>query len=81
MAKFFVDIYNFFNQHKAFYYSLLILCFALMGFFASQLKFEENITKILPFSDSKQKQMRVFESIKDKDRIVFINQWKILLKN
>jgi len=72
MAKFFVDIYNFFKQHKAFYYNLLILCFALMGFFASQLKFEENITKILPFSDSKQKQMRVFESIKDKDRIVFI---------
>lgn len=70
MQQFFSGIYDFFQQRKW----LLYLCFAglliLTSIFASRLKFEEDISRILPKDPKVEKLNEVFQHSKFMDKLV-----------
>ena len=47
MTQFFIGLYDYFERHKILFYLSLISCVLLMGFFALQVRYEENITQFL----------------------------------
>lgn len=70
METFFSAIYRFFAKRKA----LLFLCFFILlaaaGYFASRLKFEEDISKILPRDKQVEKLNEIFSQSKLMDKLV-----------
>ncbi|MBP5260157.1 MAG: MMPL family transporter [Paludibacteraceae bacterium] len=70
MVKFTLAVYRYFQQHRWLMYLLLTTSTLLFLFFALQVRFEEDITKLLPASstigDSEQ---LVFNHLKVKDKI------------
>ena len=69
MGKFFVYIYEWFDRHKSVFYVILTALILTLGFFAVQVRFNENISN---FFSKDEKSSAVFENIKIKDRIVVI---------
>ena len=47
MTQFFIGLYDYFERHKILFYLSLISCVLLMGFFALQVRFEENFSPTL----------------------------------
>lgn len=72
MTKFFIGLYNYFEQHKLLFYLSLSLSILLMGFFALQVKFEENVTRFFPDTKDAQNAAKVFENLKIKDKIILM---------
>lgn len=72
MTGFFIGIYTFFKRHKVFLYVSLIACVALMSYFAVQVRFEENVTRFLPNTESAEIASKVFENLKIKDKIILM---------
>ena len=48
MENIFIGIYHFFEKRRLVFYSTFILSFLGVAYFAMQVKFEEDISKILP---------------------------------
>ena len=48
MEKILIHIYNFFERRRAAFYACFAISFLLAGWFAFHVKFEEDISKILP---------------------------------
>ncbi|MEJ7587120.1 MAG: 1-acyl-sn-glycerol-3-phosphate acyltransferase [Ferruginibacter sp.] len=70
MAKFFTSIYRYFKKNRLVFFITFILSFVLAGYFALQVKFEEDISKILP-KDKKTDQLnQVFQDSKFMDKLV-----------
>ncbi len=67
MHKIFIPIYHFFEKHKALMYIILALTSVIFLFFGLKMKYEEDITKLLP-SSSVESQL-AFGSIELKDKI------------
>ena len=67
MSKIFIHIYEWFERHKAIFYSVLFLSVAILGLMASQISFQENITNFFNESGEKNK---IFENVSFKDKIV-----------
>lgn len=63
----FVKIYRYFSSHKALMWSLLVFSVILMGWFASKLHMQMDVTSFLPQND---KTEMVFNNLKITDRIV-----------
>lgn len=70
MTQFFIGLYDYFARHKILFYLSLICCVLLMGFFAFQVKFEENITQFFPDTKDSQNTIKVFDNLKIKDKII-----------
>lgn len=70
MTQFFIGLYEYFERHKILFYLSLICCVLLMGFFAFQVKFEENITQFFPDTKDSQNTIKVFDNLKIKDKII-----------
>ena len=70
MAKFFIRIYRYFEKHRAVFFITLTVCFILAGYFAMQLKFEEDISKILPKDKKTDRLNQVFANSKFLDKLV-----------
>lgn len=70
MARFFSGIYHFFSRRRWLLFSLFFLCIALTAFFTSRLRFEEDISKILPKDASVAKLNEVFRQSKFMDKLV-----------
>lgn len=69
MTNFFLSLYRFFKSHKALYYVIVIgttLCF---GYFAMQIRFEENIISLLPKTEKSDDCAVAFGNIKVKDKV------------
>ena len=64
MEKIFAGIYSYFQQRKWQLYLLFSVCLITSAFFAAQLKFEEDISKILPKDDKVEKLNHVFQHSK-----------------
>ncbi|MCR4965964.1 MAG: MMPL family transporter [Bacteroidales bacterium] len=64
----FVSIYRFFRNHKPLLYSLLIITSLVFVFFGLKLKYEEDLSKLLPSSETKDSGL-VFGNLKVKDKI------------
>jgi len=69
MEKFFTRIYYYFSNHKTALYVSFITSFLLMGFFASRINFEEDISKILPDDKKIEKLNSVFQNSKFADKL------------
>ena len=65
----FVRIYRFFNTHKPLLYILMLLSGALFLFFGSKVRYEEDLSKLLPSSEKSESGL-VFGNIKVKDKII-----------
>lgn len=70
MGKLFVSIYDFFHRHKAWLWTCTIVCFVLAGYFASRIKLEEDITRILPQDRKLDKLQQVFNDSRFADKLV-----------
>lgn len=70
MGSFFVGIYNFFSRHKVWLWICTILSFLLAGFFAWQIKLENDITRILPQDKTLNKLQQVFSDSRFADKLV-----------
>lgn len=65
---FFVSIYRFFEQHKFWLYALMLLSAALFVFFGLKVRYEEDMSKLLPSSEKEESGL-VFGNVKVKDKI------------
>ena len=72
MTQFFIGLYDYFERHKILFYLSLISCVQLMGFFALQVRFEENITQFFPDTKDSQNTIKVFDNLKIKDKIIIM---------
>ncbi|MCC6286295.1 MAG: hypothetical protein IT249_00270, partial [Chitinophagaceae bacterium] len=70
MQQFFSNIYSFFRQRKWLLYSCFTAFILLSAFFASKLKFEEDISRILPKDPKVEKLNEVFQHSKFMDKLV-----------
>lgn len=70
MGNLFVAIYNFFEQRKAWLWCCTIASFLLVGYFAAQIKLEEDITKILPQDKKLDKLQQVFQDSRFADKLI-----------
>lgn len=68
MSRIFIHIYEWFEQHKMVFYTVLLLLVALFATMASQIKFQENITNF--FNSSDEKRNATFENVAAKDKII-----------
>ena len=65
---FFVRVYRYFERHKIFLYTLLLLSAAVFVFFGLKVRYEEDLSRLLPSSEKSESGL-VFGNIKVKDKI------------
>ena len=66
MTQFFIKLYNYFSRHKVLFYLSLCACVLFMGYFAYQVRFEENVTRFFPDTKNSQNITKVFDNLKIK---------------
>lgn len=76
MEKILLNIYNFYSRRKTALYISFITLFLLAGWFATQLKFEEDISKILPNDKKIEKLNEVFQNSKFMDKLAITVSFK-----
>ncbi|UTW63681.1 hypothetical protein KFE98_05915 [bacterium SCSIO 12741] len=69
MENWFIHIQRYFSRKKALFFGLLLLLMALLGGLVSQLRFEENISRMLPGSEELVEVNRLIESSGFMDRL------------
>lgn len=77
MENFFIGIYNYFQKQRLVFFICFAGSFLLSGYFALQLKFEEDISKVVPKDKKIEKLNQVFQNSKFLDKLVLT----ISLKN
>ncbi len=70
MSKFFLGIYNFFENKKYFLYFVMILSLATLLFFSSKVKLQENFLQMLPEDKNTEQLKHFLENSKFSDRII-----------
>ena len=70
MEKILIRIYNFFEKHRPAFFIVFAASFLLLGYFAMQIRFEEDISKILPKDKKIEKLNQVFQNSKFIDKLV-----------
>lgn len=68
MSKLFINIYEWFEQHRVAFYAILISLVVTCVAMASQVSFQENITNF--FNNSDEKKNATFENVAVKDKII-----------
>src|ERR1700712_774799 len=72
MANLFIRIYNYFEKHRNAFYLSLLFSFAAVTWFALKVKFEEDISKVLPKDKKTEKLNEVFQNSRFLDRLVMM---------
>src|SRR5450432_1990125 len=70
MEELFISLYNFFEKRPVLFRVILAGSFLLLGYFALQIKLEEDISKILPKDKKVEKLNEVFQNSKFLDKLV-----------
>ncbi|MEO7313083.1 MAG: 1-acyl-sn-glycerol-3-phosphate acyltransferase [Chitinophagaceae bacterium] len=70
MEQLFIRIYNYFENHRRVFFVILVASFALLAYVALQVKFEEDISKVLPKDKKIEKLNEVFQNSKFMDKLV-----------
>jgi len=70
MEKILIGIYNFFEKRRPVFFIVFAASFLLLGYFAMQVRFEEDISKILPKDKKIEKLNEVFQNSKFMDKLV-----------
>src|SRR5690606_10792879 len=68
--SFFYSIYRFLKGHRWAFFFSLPLVFALLAYWSSHIRFEEDITKLIPTNDSSGVVTDVLQSVKFADKLV-----------
>lgn len=73
MHQYFYAIHLFVNRRKSLSVFLAVLMLLVFGFFASQIKFEEDITKLIPTNDKADATAKVLKQLNfaDKTTVIF----------
>jgi predicted RND superfamily exporter protein len=74
MARITIAIYRFFKQYPAVFYLVLLLSTAFFAYFGLQMKYEEDISKLLPSNNIGSSEQLVFNNLKVKDKIFVVMQ-------
>ncbi|GAA3960670.1 trifunctional MMPL family transporter/lysophospholipid acyltransferase/class I SAM-dependent methyltransferase [Mucilaginibacter dorajii] len=72
MEKGLILIYHYFARHKVVFYTVFICCFLFLGYFSSRVKFEEDISKVIPKDKKINKLNEVFQNSKFLDKLVIM---------
>lgn len=72
MTYFTVKVYEFFQKHKLIFWIVLLLSSAFFVYFGSKIRYEEDVTKLLPSSDEDNSTGVVFENLKVKDKMFLV---------
>lgn len=72
MQQFFIAIYRFVERKKSFAIAIAVVLLCFFGFFASQIQFEEDITRIIPKSEKSDVTAKVLQQINFSDKITVI---------
>ena len=70
MEQILIRLYNFFRKNRLAFFIALAISFLVPGYFAMQVKFEEDIAKILPKDKKIEKLTAVFQNSKFMDKLV-----------
>ncbi len=69
MARFFLFIYDLFEKRKGLLFGITLAVFVASLFFASKIRFEEDITQFIPDDGEMKTSNAVFRNIKVRDRL------------
>ena len=72
MAKWFYKIYQWGEKNKILFFGCIVLFIGFMSFGAWNIKFEEDITRILPKSEKSNATAKVLEQLRFSDKITLI---------
>lgn len=70
MSKFFLQIYYLFQRNRIAGFVILISILSLLIVFASKMKFEEDITKMIPSNEKSDLVNKVIKNVKFSDKII-----------
>lgn len=70
MFQFSYFIYNFFQKRKFIFLILVLGILGTLGFFASKIKLEEDITRFVPSDKNSQSINSILENLKSKDKLI-----------
>src|ERR1700740_1497595 len=71
MGIIFTNIYRFLRKRRVIFFLLLLGALAFSGFFATKIKLEEDITKMMPTNAKVDRLNTIFKNSKFLDKIVF----------
>jgi len=75
MTEFCIRVYRYFQDHKAVYWTLMLLLFGFFGYFAAQIHLEEDIAKLLPSSKNEDGSTKLaFADLRIKDKTFLLFQ-------
>jgi 1-acyl-sn-glycerol-3-phosphate acyltransferase len=63
-------IYSFFQKRKAVFIILILLACGVLGYFASKIKLEEDITRFVPSDKNSQSVNSILDNLKSKDKLI-----------
>src|ERR1700712_2984888 len=72
MEKGLLSIYRYFAKNRGIFYVVFAISFAFVTFFALQVKFEEDISKIMPKDKKIEKLNEIFQNSKFIDKLVIM---------
>ncbi len=72
MESFFLFFYDYFKKRKRLLYIIFLGLFAFLGFWAGQIKVEEDISKFFPADKKLKKASQVFQNSKFTEKLVMI---------
>lgn len=72
MEKCLLSIYSYFARHRGVFYLVFAASFLLVAFFALQVKFEEDISKVIPKDKKTEKLTEIFQNSKFIDKLVIM---------
>lgn len=70
MASFFYSIYRYLQKHKTAFFFSIPLVFILLAYWASRIRFEEDITKLIPTGEGSAYINDVLQSVKFADKTI-----------
>ena len=70
MANLFISAYRYFKNRKLLFFSVVFLLFLLLGYWASRMNFEEDISKLIPSSEDSETINQVLKNVNFADKII-----------
>lgn len=70
MFKLSYFIYSFFQKRKAIFILLILISCGILGYFASKIKLEEDITRFVPSDKNSQSVNSILDNLKSKDKLI-----------
>lgn len=70
MANLFIQAYHFLKKKKNWFFSVAFLVFILLGYWASRIGFEEDISKLIPANQDSEITRKVLQNVNYSDKII-----------